>query len=166
MSRINGILLVFLFAGFGMSCSKTSELVYKYNYLYEELPFEMDYVQGPTIPDYQRSIVDFGGVGDGQFNNAQVFNKAVSQISEKGGGTLVVPSGIWLTGPIVFKSRINLYLEKGALLLFSSNYDDYPLVKAVFEGLETRRCQSPISGTNLTDIAITGSGTIDGAGFA
>jgi len=77
-----------------------------------------------------------------------------------------VPRGIWLTGPIVLKSNINLHTEAGALILFSKDFDDYPLVKTSFEGLETYRCQSPISGVELENIAITGEGTIDGSGDA
>jgi polygalacturonase len=57
-----------------------------------------------------------------------------------------------------------LHLEKGALILFSRDYDDYPLVETIFEGLDTRRCQSPVSGRNLKNIAITGDGYIDGSG--
>jgi polygalacturonase len=87
-------------------------------------------------------------------------------MSEKGGGTLVVPFGVWFTGPIVFRSNINLHLEKGALLLFSPDFDAYPLVETSFEGLDTKRCQSPISGRNLENIAITGKGSINGSGHA
>ena len=112
------------------------------------------------------SIADFGGVPDGATLNTAAFAKAIDALSKKGGGTLTVPSGIWYTGPIVFQSNINLHLEKGALILFSSDFDLYPLVHTVFEGLDTRRCQSPISGRNLKNIAITGEGSINGSGDA
>ena len=59
-----------------------------------------------------------------------------------------------------------MHLEKGALILFSPDKDLYPLVETVFEGLDTRRCQSPISGRNLENIAITGEGSINGSGEA
>lgn len=55
-------------------------------------------------------------------------------------------------------------MEKGAVILFSPDVDLYPLVETVFEGLDTRRCQSPISGRNLENVAITGEGAIDGNG--
>lgn len=71
---------------------------------------------------------------------------------------------MWFTGPIVLKSNINLHVEKGAIILFSPDVDLYPLVETVFEGLDTRRCQSPISGRNLVNVAITGQGVIDGNG--
>lgn len=77
---------------------------------------------------------------------------------------MIVPAGVWFTGPIVLKSNIDLHLEKGAVILFSPDVDLYPLVETVFEGLDTRRCQSPVSGRNLENVAITGEGAIDGNG--
>jgi polygalacturonase len=138
----------------------------KYAYLYEGLPFEMPKVKIPEFPDNKVNILDFGGKPDGITLNTEAFEKAIVALSKKGGGTLIVPKGIWFTGPIVFRSNINLHLEKGALILFSPDFDLYPLVKTVFEGLDTRRCQSPISGRNLENIAITGEGSINGSGEA
>lgn len=138
----------------------------RYNYLYKGLPFEMPVLDRSTFPANNVSIADYGGVPDGATLNTEAFAKAMQGLSQKGGGTLTVPSGIWYTGPIVFQSNINLHLEKGALILFSSNFDLYPLVHTVFEGLDTRRCQSPISGRNLKNIAITGEGSINGSGDA
>lgn len=138
----------------------------RYNYLYKGLPFEMPVLDRPTFPANNVSIADYGGVPDGVTLNTEAFAKAMQALSQKGGGTLTVPSGIWYTGPIVFQSNINLHLEKGALILFSSDFDLYPLVHTVFEGLDTRRCQSPISGRNLKNIAITGEGSINGSGDA
>jgi polygalacturonase len=155
------------FALLFISCAeKTNEKGYKYDYLYENLPFEMPKVMIPKFPDNKVYILDFGGKPDGITLNTEAFEKAMQSLSEKGGGTLVVPKGIWFTGPIVFRSNINLHLEKGALILFSPDFDLYPLVKTVFEGLDTRRCQSPISGRNLENIAITGEGSINGSGEA
>lgn len=139
---------------------------YKYAYLYKDLPFKMPLVHTPLFPDREINISNFGGIGNGQFKNTMAFKRAIDELSNMGGGTLVVPQGVWLTGPIELKSNINLHLKKGALLLFSRNFDDYPLVETIFEGLDTRRCQSPISGRNLKNIAITGQGYIDGSGDA
>nr|WP_297164718.1 glycoside hydrolase family 28 protein [uncultured Dysgonomonas sp.] len=135
-----------------------------YAYLYENLPFEMPRLTRPSFPANKVSIVDFGGVGDGIALNTEAFAKAIDALVAKGGGQLTVPSGVWLTGPIVFKSNINLHLEDKSIILFSPDKDLYPLVETVFEGLDTRRCQSPISGRNLVNVAITGSGAIDGNG--
>jgi polygalacturonase len=138
----------------------------KYTQLYKDLPFSMEKINAPVFKSNTVSIVDFGGVGDGNVLNTDAFSKAIDALSKKGGGKLVVPAGVWYTGPIVFKSNINLHLDKGALILFSSDFDLYPLVNTNFEGLETRRCQSPISGRNLENVAITGQGSINGSGEA
>ena len=137
-----------------------------YTQLYKDLPFSMEKINEPVFKSNTVSIVDFGGVGDGKVLNTDAFSKAIDALSNKGGGKLVVPAGVWFTGPIVFKSNINLHLDKGALILFSSDFDLYPLVNTIFEGLETRRCQSPISGKNLENVAITGQGSINGSGEA
>lgn len=152
------------------ACAQKSDISaqsgYQYEYLYKDLPFEMPRVQRPTFPDYQVSIADFGGVPDGVTLNTDAFDKAMKALSEKGGGVLNVPSGVWYTGPIEFRSNVNMHLEKGALILFTADFTKYPLVETVFEGLDTRRCQSPISGRDLENIAITGEGSINGSGEA
>lgn len=148
------------------SCQSREAEAYKYDHLYEGLPFEMPKVQRPTFPARQVSITDFGGKGDGATLNTEAFARAMESLSQQGGGTLNVPFGVWFTGPIVFRSNINLHLEEGALILFSPDFDLYPLVETSFEGLNTRRCQSPVSGRKLENIAITGKGSINGSGHA
>ena len=149
-------------AAFLASCQPTEE--YKYESLYADLPFEMPRVEAPSFPDNEVNLSDFGAVGDGTQLCTEAFARAIDALSQKGGGRLTVPAGVWFTGPIVLKSNINLHVEKGAVILFSPDIDLYPLVETVFEGLDTRRCQSPISGRNLTNVAITGQGAIDGNG--
>lgn len=143
------------------ACRQSS---YKYDSLYQDLPFDMPRIEAPTFPNRSVNLEEFGAVGDGVTLNTAAFAQAIQALSHKGGGRLVVPAGIWFTGPIELKSNINLHLEQSAVILFSPDVDLYPLVETVFEGLDTRRCQSPISGRNLENIAITGSGTIDGNG--
>jgi DNA sulfur modification protein DndE len=132
----------------------------------EKLPFDMPKVNVPVFKPDTFNIKDYGAVNDGVTLNTQAFAKAIDACSKAGGGTVFVPSGLWLTGPIIMKSKINLYVKKGALVLFSRNFDDYPLVQSNYEGLNTMRCQSPISGVGLEDIAITGGGVLDGSGDA
>ena len=136
----------------------------KYAALYEGLPFQMDRVVAPQFPAYEVNLKDFGAVGDGSSLCTEAFAKAFAALEAKGGGKLVVPQGVWYTGPIQLKSNVNLHLEKGAIILFSPDPDLYTITRTSFEGLETRRCQSPISGVNLTNVAITGHGVIDGNG--
>lgn len=137
-----------------------------YAHLYQNLPFEMPVLQRPAFPANEVNLKDYGAIPDGVHLNTEAFEKAFAAIAEKGGGKLIVPSGIWFTGPIVLRSNVNLHLEEGALILFSPDADLYPLVNTVYEGLDTRRCQSPISGRNLENVAITGKGAINGSGEA
>ena len=137
---------------------------YEFRHLYEDLPFEMAKVQRPDIPVRQVNIEDFGGVGDGVFLNTEVFAEAIDVLSQAGGGRLVVPTGVWLTGPITLKDNIDLHIRPDAVLLFSTDRDLYPIVETVFEGLDTKRCLAPINADGAKNIAITGGGTIDGNG--
>ena len=136
------------------------------DWVYAGVEFNMPRVEEPQIPDNTVSIVDFGGQADGLTKNTQAFEKAIAALAAQGGGTLVIPRGIWLTGPIVLKSNINLHAEAGALVVFSKDFDDYPIIATSFEGLNTYRCLSPIYGKDLENVAITGSGTFDGSGDA
>lgn len=112
------------------------------------------------------NIVKFGAIPDGFTLNTKSINTAIETQAKKGGGVVFIPSGLWLTGPIVLKNNINLHLATGAILLFTKDFDQYPLVAANWEGLPQMRNQSPISATGATNIAITGKGIIDGNGDA
>lgn len=111
-------------------------------------------------------ITKFGATPDGVTLNTKSINDAIDASSKKGGGVVVIPTGLWLTGPIELKSNVNLHLQKNALLQFTSDFNQYKLVAGNWEGLPQMRNQSPISATNATNIAITGQGIIDGAGEA
>ena len=130
----------------------------------EKLPFQMPEVSAPVIPAYTVNLKKFGAVGDGVTLNTKAFEKAIAALEKKGGGHLVVPAGVWLTGPIVLKSNIDLHLEVGAVIQFSGDESLYPVIKTSFEGLDTRRCQSPLSANGAENISITGKGVIDGNG--
>jgi polygalacturonase len=134
--------------------------------IYEGVNFDMPKVQLPSIPDASVNITEFGAVGDGLSMNTKAITDAINKLAASGGGKVIIPRGIWLTGPIVLKSNINLHVEAGALLLFSDDKSLYPLVETSFEGLDTYRTQSPISAKNVENIAITGAGIIDGQGDA
>ena len=134
--------------------------------LYKDLEFNMPVVPEPTFTAFTVSITDFGAVGDGQTLNTLAIAAAIDKVTAKGGGKVVIPRGLWLTGPIILKNNINLSIEEGALVIFSSDKDLYPLIETSFEGHNTVRCTSPIYGKDLENIAITGNGVFDGTGEA
>lgn len=133
---------------------------------FPNIEFAMPDIPEPKIPDNVVNITDFGAVRGGQVLNTKAFASAIDAVTKLGGGKVVIPAGIWLTGPIILKSNLELYTEAGALILFSKNKDLYPLVSTSFEGLDTWRCISPIYGENLENVALTGKGVWDGSGDA
>lgn len=160
--KMRNLILVYMVLNIGFNAEAKNH----YQYLYKDLPFSMPLVKVPVFKKNMVSVEEFGGVGDGITLNTNAFAKSMDALAAKGGGTLIVPKGIWFTGPIVFRSNINMHLEKGAVILFSPDFNLYPIVETIFEGLDTRRCQSPISGRNLVNVAITGQGSINGYGEA
>ena len=130
----------------------------------ENLPFPMPEVKAPVIPDAKVNLKDFGADPTGQTLSTEAFAKAIDTLYKMGGGHLIVPAGVWLTGPVVLKSHIDLHLEVGAVIQFAADESLYPLLDTSFEGLDTRRCQSPLSANGATNISITGQGAIDGNG--
>ena len=134
--------------------------------LYKGLPFDMPRVALPQIPDRTVSLAEYGGVGDGVTLNTDAFARAIEELARRGGGRLSVPAGIWLTGPIGLKSHIELHVDPNAIVVFSTDQDLYPIIDTNFEGLDVRRCLSPIHAEGAHDIAITGGGIIDGSGDA
>ncbi|MGN0201586.1 MAG: glycoside hydrolase family 28 protein [Candidatus Cryptobacteroides sp.] len=136
----------------------------EFDYLYRNLPFEMGQVSRPAIPSRSVSIEEFGGNGNGIQSNTAAFEKAIDFLSEKGGGHLIVPAGIWFTGPVRLKSNIDLHVEKDAVILFDPSRELYPIIGTSFEGLDTWRCESPLYAENAVNISITGGGVIDGNG--
>ena len=133
---------------------------------YANVEFKMPKVNEPIIPANTVNLKDFGAVNGGYVLNTKAFADAIEALSKKGGGKLIIPPGIWLTGPIILKSNIELHAQTGALIKFSTDKTLYPLIETSFEGLNTWRCISPIYGKNLENIAFTGNGVWDGSGEA
>ncbi len=132
----------------------------------DRYPFNMPEVKLPQIPDYTVNVRDFGGVNDGGTLNTEAFAKAMRHLASKGGGKLVVPAGIWLTGPIQFENNTELHVELGALVLFTTDFDAYPLVSTIYEGNSIQKKMSPLWALGKHDVAITGQGAFDAQGQA
>ncbi|MTH16810.1 glycoside hydrolase family 28 protein [Flavobacterium sp. LC2016-01] len=131
---------------------------------YSDIEFKMQKVKEPVIPKNSVNLKDFGAVNGGYVLNTKAFADAIEAVSKKGGGKVIIPPGIWLTGPIILKSNIELHAETGALIKFSTDKSLYPIIETSFEGLNTWRCISPIYGKNLENVAFTGNGVWDGSG--
>ena len=130
------------------------------------LPFPMPEMTEPQFPDRTFSIVDFGAVADGYTLNTKAFADAIAACAGADGGTVVVPPGTWVTGPIKILSNVNLHVEKGALVQFSRNIDDFPFIRG-FDGKSERYVITPpLHAYGAKNIAVTGEGIFDGAGEA
>jgi len=131
------------------------------------LPFDMPEVAAPIFPDLTFDVRDFGAVGDGTTVNTRAFGQAIEDCHEKGGGIVRVPAGAWMTGPIHLRSRVNLHLERGALVRFSTRFADYlPVVFTRWEGIECHNYSPLIYARDCEHVAVTGEGTFDGQGEA
>lgn len=128
------------------------------------LPFEMARVEVPQFPERRFDVRKFGAVPDGRTLNTQAFASAIEACVSAGGGTIDVPAGMWLTGPIELQSNVCLNLERGALLQLSDRLEDFPMVPRDGDSSRGFLVASPISAHDARNIAITGKGIIDGAG--
>jgi polygalacturonase len=110
------------------------------------------------------NIADYGAVGDGVRKNTDAIKKAIEACVKAGGGTVRVPGGKFLTGPIELKSNITLHIEAGAHLLFSQDVNDYPTVQSRWYGTEQHGFMSCIFAKDSENITVTGRGVVDGQG--
>ncbi|HMC01638.1 MAG TPA: glycoside hydrolase family 28 protein, partial [Flavobacteriaceae bacterium] len=109
------------------------------------------------------SILDFGAIPDSITINTEAFQKAIKKCTDNGGGRVIVPKGKYLTGPIHLENNVNLYLEEGSEILFSTDTSHYyPLVNTAYEGIELMNYSPLIYAYNKKNIAVTGKGILNG----
>ena len=130
----------------------------------QKYEFELPLVSTTVFKKDTFNIISYGAVSSANTLNTGAIQQAMDVASKQGGGMVLVPSGFWLTGPIKLLSNVNLHISSGAVLQFSNKPKDYPLIRTNWEGVDAIRAQSPISAKGQRNIAITGSGIIDGAG--
>ena len=130
-----------------------------YQKYYENLPTQVKQVTPVEIPSNVVNITECGGVGDGVTLNTEAFSKAISKLTKLGGGRLVVPEGVWLTGPIMLKDNIELHVYRNAIVYFSPDKNLYIDPKGT-----SSRAYPCIRASKRKNIAITGLGIIDGNG--
>jgi polygalacturonase len=145
--------------------NRASSIQYPVSSIETSAPFQMQQWQPPSFPNRTFDIRDYGAVGDGKTKNTDAFARAIAEAARAGGGLVLVPKGIWLTGPIHLKSNINLHLAEEAELRFSTDFDDYlPRVFTRWEGTEMKTHSPLIYANGCTNIAITGPGLLNGQG--
>ncbi|HTF96849.1 MAG TPA: glycosyl hydrolase family 28 protein [Cellvibrio sp.] len=131
---------------------------------WKQMDLILQKIESPKIPAKEFKITDFGAIKDSGKDARPAIANAIAAAVKAGGGKVVIPAGKWLSkGPVHLQSFINLHLEDGATLLFSAAASDYlPAVFTRWEGTEIYGYSPLIYANNVTDVAITGTGTIDG----
>ncbi|MAE67698.1 MAG: endopolygalacturonase [Phycisphaeraceae bacterium] len=110
------------------------------------------------------NILDFGAVPDGRTRCTAAIRRAIECCKAAGGGTVLVPAGRFLTGPIVLASDITLHVDAGAHVLFSTDLDDYPTVLQHRGGGHCHGFSPCVFAENASNVAVVGRGILDGQG--
>lgn len=111
------------------------------------------------------NIVDHGADPLGKIKCTNVINNLIDSLSASDGGTLFFPAGTFLTGPIVMKSNITLYLDAGSVVRFSDDFDDYlPMVQSRWEDVRVKNFKSQVYAYQCENISIRGDGRFEGQG--
>lgn len=142
--------------------ARTEDAGLKGSQEWDQLPQILKRIQPPVFADRQFEITKFGALGDNRFDCTSAVGKAIAACSAAGGGTVLVPKGDFLTGAIRLKSNVNLRVAEGGTIRFSRDPAKYPLVLTRWEGVELMNFSPFIYAFGEEDIAVTGSGTIDG----
>lgn len=130
-----------------------------------EYPKILARIRPPKFPKREFSILKFGAKPGGEFDCREAINNAIDASNKAGGGKVVVPAGVFLTGAIRLRSNVNLHVSKDATLKFATNPKAYlPIVHTRWEGMELMHLSPLIYAYEETNVAITGEGTLDGQG--
>lgn len=126
-----------------------------------EAPFPMPDLHEFIFPDRDFPITKYGARKGPGRDNTKAIAKAIDACHRAGGGRVVIPAGEWVTGPIHFKSNVNLHLAEGAVVRFTDNPADYlPAVMTSWEGMECYNYSPLVYAFDCENIAITGTGTL------
>ena len=129
------------------------------------VPEILENIKPPVFADKDFVITKYGAKGDGDTDCTKAIKEAIEDCHNSGGGRVVVPEGVFLSGAIHLKSNVNLHLEEGAVVSFFTNIEDYlPVVYTRFEGTECMNYSPLVYAFEQENIAITGKGTLNGNG--
>ena len=106
-------------------------------------------------------ITDYGAKDDSTVINTSAIQKAIDECAANGGGVVVVPKGIFISGAIFLKKNVSLTVEKDGILKGSANQTDYPQIQTRWEGEERLWTSAFINAIGIDDIELNGEGTID-----
>lgn len=153
-------------AGLLLGCAHTSPpVVSTQTSGWDAVPGILERIVPPKFPDRDFVITAYGARSGGEVDCTAAFAAAIKACNEAGGGRVVVPAGVFLSGPIHLKSHVNLHLQAEATIRFTTNTAAYmPPVFTRFECIELMGYSAPVYAFEQSDIAISGAGTLDGQG--
>lgn len=123
----------------------------------------LDRIQAPVLPKKDFAAAGYGAVADGKTDCSAAIARAIDACTRAGGGRVVLPKGVCLTGPIHLKSNVNLFLPAGATVLFATDPARYlPAARTRWEGTELMNYSALVDADGQENIAVTGEGTLDG----
>lgn len=153
------ITLLFFIASFGCTGQIQNEIGWK------NVDEILNEIVEPKFPDKEYNITSYGAIGDGIIDCSSAFKEAILECSKNGGGKVIVPEGIFLTGTIHLKSNVNLVVTEDAVVKFSDDKNKYlPVVFTRWEGVECMNYAPLIYAYGEENIAVTGEGVLDGQG--
>ena len=118
-----------------------------------------------AAPPKSYVITQFGASTDSTKLNTKAIQQVIDKASASGGGTIVIPKGVFLSGALFFKPNTQLQLQAGAKLKGSDNIADYPLGPSRMEGRKLPYYAALINAYQVNNFSIKGPGTIDGNGL-
>src|SRR5262245_47262954 len=131
---------------------------------WDAVPGILERIRPPTFPALECNIMKYGAVAGGQEDASLAIRRALDDCASQGGGRVLVPAGVFATGPIHLRSNIELHLAAGATLRFSADPARYlPAVFTRWEGIECMNYSPLIYARDALNVAITGQGTLDGS---
>jgi polygalacturonase len=130
---------------------------------WDQAPAILARIRPPVFPGRDFEITGYGGAGDGAKDCTEAIERAITACNQAGGGRVVVPAGVFMTGPIHLKSNVDLHVAARGTLRFVRDAKRYlPLVYTRWEGLECMNYSAFIYSDGQNNVAITGEGTLDG----
>jgi polygalacturonase len=148
-----------------VSCFVTAQQTVPMLQGWDAYPAILKRISPPAFPQKDFLVTKYGAVGDDKTDCTNAFKKAIGECNTSGGGRVVVPKGIYLTGAIHLLSDVNLYISKDAVIKFSIDPKKYlPVVYARWEGVECMNYSPLIYAFEQENIAVTGKGILDGQG--
>lgn len=160
MMKMQRIVLVALLA-LGINVLSAAQTKVRTQQIKVDAPFDIPAVTYPDFTKCKRFVItDFGAVPGDKDKTSSAIASAINKAAKKG-GVVVIPQGEWLTKAIHLKSNVNLHLDKGAVLLFSENPQDYlPAVHSTWEGYECYNYSPLVYAYGCKNVAITGQGEL------